>query len=60
MGRDNRLLFERMMSELDLDVLHAEGLAKGPFEVALMALIFQQQKTITRLMKEIEKMFTSL
>ena len=48
---DNRLLFERMMSELDPTVPQAASLAKDSFEVVAMALIFQQQKMIKSLLE---------
>ena len=44
-----------MISELEPDVIQKAGLAKDPFEVIAMALIFKQQKMIKALMKEIEK-----
>jgi hypothetical protein len=48
---ENRTLFEKMMSELDPKVLESASLAKDPFEVVAMALIFKQQLTISRLLK---------
>jgi len=51
---ENRLLFEKMMSELDHESLKKASLAKDPFEVIAMGLIFQQQKMIRDLMEKIE------
>jgi hypothetical protein len=51
----NRLLFEKMMSELDPEMLSKASLAKDPFEVILMALVFQRQKMIMELMEQIKK-----
>jgi hypothetical protein len=47
---ENRLLFEKMMSELDPETLKNVSVANDPFEVIAMALIFQQQKIIRDLM----------
>jgi hypothetical protein len=38
----NRKLFEQIMSVLELEVLEKASLAKNPFEVVAMGLIFQQ------------------
>ena len=51
---ENRLLFERMMSELEPEVLEKASLAKDPTEVILMGAIFQQQKMIKGLMERIK------
>jgi hypothetical protein len=48
---ENRTLFENMMSEIDPKLLEAASLAKDPFEVIAMALIFKQQKMIKELME---------
>ena len=53
--QDNRLLFEKMMSELEPETLKKASLAKDPFEVVLMALILNQQKMIRDLMDAIKK-----
>ncbi|MGI0014299.1 MAG: hypothetical protein ACREBU_12790 [Nitrososphaera sp.] len=53
---ENREFFERMLKELEPEILHgALGLAKDPFEVLAMALIFNQQKMISRLLQEFKK-----
>ena len=52
---DNRLLFEKMMSELNPDILKVASIAKDPFEVIAMGLIFQQQKMIRELMEKIKE-----
>jgi hypothetical protein len=51
---ENRLLFEKMMSELDPETLKKASLAKNPFEVVAMALIFQQQKMIRVLLERLK------
>lgn len=53
--QENRLLFEKMMSELVPEVLEKVSLAKDPLEIVLMALIFQQQKVIRNLMEKASK-----
>jgi hypothetical protein len=52
---ENRLLFEKMMSELDPESLKKASLAKDPFEVIAMGLIFQQQKMIRKLLEQINE-----
>jgi hypothetical protein len=47
---ENRRLFEQVMSELDPKVLDSTTLAKGPFYVVAIALIFNQQKIIREVM----------
>jgi hypothetical protein len=49
---ENRKLFEKMMSELEPEVLEKASLAKDPFNVIAMALIFKQQKMIRILMNQ--------
>ena len=48
----NRKLFEKMISELEPEVLEKASLAKDPFNVIAMALIFKQQKMIKVLMEQ--------
>jgi hypothetical protein len=43
-----------MMTELDREVLENASLAKDPFEVVAVGLIFQQQKIIGELMRLIK------
>ena len=52
---DNRKLFEKMMSELDPETLEKASLAKDPFEVVAMTLIFRQHQMIKALIEEIKK-----
>ena len=52
---ENRKLFEKMMSELEPEVLEKASLAKYPFEVIAIALIFKQQKIIGELLEQIKK-----
>lgn len=47
----NRKLFEKMISELEPEVLEKASMAKDPFNVIAMALIFKQQKMIRELME---------
>ena len=42
------------MEELDPENLQAASLAKDPFEVVAMGLIFQQQKMITELINQLK------
>jgi hypothetical protein len=46
---ENRKLFEQMMSELEAEILEEASLAKNPFEVIAMGLIFQQQNIIKKI-----------
>ena len=48
---ENRKLFEQTMSELEPEVLEKASLAKNPFEVVAVGLIFQRQKMIRELMR---------
>ena len=52
---ENRLLFEKMMSELDPETRKRASLAKDPFEVVAMALILNQQKIIRDLMEKVKE-----
>ena len=52
---ESRLLFEKMMSELDPETLKKARVAKDPFEVVAMALILNQQKIIRELMQQLKK-----
>ena len=53
--QDNRLLFEKMMPELDPETLKKASVAKDPFEVVAMALVLNQQKMIRDLMEQFKK-----
>lgn len=48
---ENRLLYEKMMSELEPEILEKASVAKDPTEVILMGLMFQQQKKIESLIE---------
>jgi hypothetical protein len=50
--QENRALFEKMISEIDPETLEKASIAKDPFEVILMGLIFNQQKLIKRLLEQ--------
>lgn len=52
---EDRLLFEKMASDLNVEALEGLGLGKEPFELVAMTLAFQQQKMIAWLLDVIEK-----
>jgi hypothetical protein len=51
--KENRKLFEQMMSELEPEILEKASLAKNPFEVIARGLIFQLQNIIKGFIKKI-------
>lgn len=54
--KDDREVFARMLSDLNIDALEDLQLGKEPFELVCMTLIFQQQMMINWLLKRIESL----
>jgi hypothetical protein len=52
---DDRELFQRMISDLNVEAIEQLGLGIRDFELLAMTLIFQQQKMIAWLLDVIEK-----
>ena len=51
---EDRQLFERMASDLNVEALEGLGLGKEPFELVVMTLLVQQQFMINWLLEQVE------